>query len=167
MQQPKWAHSWRCRPVWTGHPAVAGGGTLLSSGASVPAEQSHPPPAISWTLPCHCPAARSPEVQKITGICWRHSVWRGEAARRDRQTAACRSVCGQWKWNIGSKHHIPPPPGHGCGKSPCGTAWEGQVASALPGMKGTTISGCGNPEEQQGQLETGGLERERTNQLIN
>ena len=68
-----------------------------------------PSPGHFMDTPCHCPAARTPEVQKITGICWRHSVWRGEAARRDRQTAAWRSVCGQWKWNIGSKHHIPPP----------------------------------------------------------
>ena len=69
--------------MWTGDPAVPGGGALVSSGASVPCRAIPPTPRsfhghslgtaqLHWT----------PEVQKITGICWRHSVWGGEAARR-------------------------------------------------------------------------------------
>ena len=62
---------------------MPGGGALVSSGASVPCRAIPPTPRsfhghslgtaqLHWT----------PEVQKITGICWRHSVWGGEAARR-------------------------------------------------------------------------------------
>lgn len=73
----------RCRPVWTGDPAVPGGGALVSSGASVPCRAIGPNP---WSFHGHSLGTAqvhwTPEVQKITGICWRHSVWGGEAARR-------------------------------------------------------------------------------------
>ena len=134
---------------------MPGGGALVSSGASVPCRAIPPTPRsfhghslgtaqLHWT----------PEVQKITGICWRHSVWGGEAARR--QTAACRSLCVQWKWNIGSKHHIPPSPGHGCGKSSPGTQpGEGARWPLLfLWITGTHIIDYGSTEDQ-GQLKTG------------
>lgn len=86
-------------------------------------------------------------------------VTRSGAARQlggDRQTAACRSLCVQWKWNIGSKHHIPPSPGHGCGKSSPGTQpGEGARWPLLfLWITGTHIIDYGSTEDQ-GQLKTG------------
>ena len=62
---------------------------------------------VHW---CCCPA-ETLKVQKITGICWRQSVWSSSwvGGEADKQARTVRAKCVRWNWKIGSKHHIPSP----------------------------------------------------------